>query len=79
MVLDSTSALPSISIDGSFVVRCSFVRRSFVRFFVRSSFVRRSFVGSKNLTNFNFAKAGALPDGGTARHGRGPRLGNIKI
>ena len=38
-----------------------------------------SFVRSKNLANFNFAKAGARPDGGTARHGRGPSLGKIKI
>ena len=30
-------------------------------------------------SNFSFAKAGARPDGGTARHGRGPSLGKIKI
>ena len=34
---------------------------------------------TENFSNFNFAKAGARPDGGTARHGRGPSLGKIKI
>ena len=52
----------------------------FVRGVRRSSFVRSLvFVRSKNLANFNFAKAGARPDGGTARHGRGPSLGKIEI
>ena len=30
-------------------------------------------------SNFNFAKAGARPDGGTAWHGPGPSLGQIQI
>ena len=52
------------------------VRRS--SFVVRRSFVRRLFV-QKTWQILNFAKAGARPDGGTARHGRGPSLGKIKI
>ena len=87
---DRTNRCPKLTSKGHTDLRSCISEAKFVKesdFDVKSRLAppksteidEKHFSDTKTFSNFNFAKAGARPDGGTARHGRGPSLGKIQI